>query len=213
MKGEEPWVAQRIAMIDTETTGRDAAEDHIVELAVVVGQDGKIISRDTWLINPGVPIPAETTKVHGISDEDVAHKPAFAEVVDEILAALSDAIPAAYNAPFDRGFLLSEVRRVGRSDLPDVPAVRQRVVWLDPLIWARHLHHKEKSKRLGEMAKLLGVKLENAHQATADAEAALEVMYAMGKDDRVPKPYGEMIQEQIRIGKAQDEARQMWRRR
>jgi len=85
LRGEDPWVEQRIAMVDTETTGRDAAEDHIVELAVVVGQAGKVISRDTWLINPGVPIPAETTKVHGIRDEDVADKPPFADVVDEIL--------------------------------------------------------------------------------------------------------------------------------
>lgn len=209
----EPWAAHRIVMIDTETTGRDAAEDRIVELAIVTGRNGQVESLDTWLINPERSIPADSTAVHGIHDEDVRDKPTFADVCGEILEKLTDAIPAAYNATFDRGFLLAEVKRAGRTGLLDVPATRDRVVWLDPLIWARHLFPSEKSRKLGSMAALLGVELENAHRATADAEAALRVMFKLAEDERVPKSYGTFIQEQVRIARSQDEARNMWRRR
>ncbi|MFW5740603.1 MAG: exonuclease domain-containing protein [Myxococcota bacterium] len=213
LDGAEPWAAYPVAMIDTETTGRDPVEDRIVEIGIVTGRDGQVFSRDTWLINPGRPIPAESSAVHGIHDDDVRDKPMFADVCGEILAKLANAIPAAYNTAFDRGFLLAEVRRAGRSDLLDVPATRDRVVWLDPLVWARHLFPGEKSRKLGMVAELLGVELENAHRATADAEAALRVMYEMAKDARVPDAYGTCIQEQVRIARAQDEARMMWRRR
>jgi DNA polymerase-3 subunit epsilon len=200
-------------MIDTETTGREAAEDRIVEIAVVLGQNGQVISRDTWLVNPERPIPPESSAVHGISDNDVRGKPTFSDVCDEVLKRLAGAIPAAYNAAFDRGFLLAEIRRTGRRDLLDVPATRDRVAWLDPLVWARHLHPDEKSRTLGAMAALLGVKLEKAHRAFDDAEAALLVMYKLAENDQVPKRYGDFIQEQIRLARAQDEARSMWRHR
>jgi DNA polymerase-3 subunit epsilon len=208
-----PWAAHPIVMIDTETTGREPAEDRIVEIAIVTGRDGKVLSRDTWLINPQRPIPEDSSAVHGIRDEDVRDKPTFADVCPEILERLAGAVPAAYNAAFDRGFLLAEIKRIGRGGLLDVPATRDRVVWLDPLVWARHLYPEEKSRKLTSMAELLGIELQQAHRATADAEAALLVMYKMAEQDRIPKGYGEIIQEQVRIARSQDEARNMWRRR
>ncbi|MCU0690889.1 MAG: 3'-5' exonuclease [Polyangiaceae bacterium] len=208
-----PWSELPIVMIDTETTGREPADDRIVEVAVVRGRGGVVESRHAWLINPGRPIPAEATAVHGIKDDDVRDKPSFAEVCDEILAALAAAIPAAYNATFDRNFVLAEVKRAGRSTSSSAPAVRDRVVWLDPLIWARHVFAAVRSRKLGDVAELLGVKLEQAHRATADAEAALLVMFKLGQDDRVPKTYGKLIQEQLRLSRAQEEARKMWRNR
>src|SRR5690242_16672793 len=81
-----PWLDHPIAFLDVETTGRNAAQDRLVEVAVVVGQRGEVLARHSWLINPGRPIPAESTAVHGIKDEDVVDKPAFAEVAAEILA-------------------------------------------------------------------------------------------------------------------------------
>ena len=213
LEESSPWAALPVAMIDTETTGRDATVDRIIELAIVVGRDGHVVSRDAWLINPGRPIPADSTKVHGITDDDVKDKPLFADVIAEILAKLEGVIPAAYNASFDRGFLLAEVKRVASPGLADVPAVRDRVVWLDPLIWARHLHAAARGRKLGDMAEMLGVTLDQAHRATADAEAALQVMYKLAEDERVPSGYGPFIQEQIRLARAQEEARKMWRNR
>ena len=206
------WADHPIAFLDTETTGRDAQNDRLVEVGIVLGVRGVVVDRKSWLINPGRPIPVEAKNVHGISDEDVADKPPFAAVAAEIVAALAGAIPAAYNAQFDRGFLLAELERAGLR-FPDAPpAIRNDVDWLDPLTFARELYKEEKSRSLGDMAKRLGIELENAHRATDDAEAALTILYAFGKDPRVPRAYGSLVQEQRRLNRIQEDARRLWRR-
>jgi DNA polymerase-3 subunit epsilon len=207
-----PWMELPIAMIDVETTGKDPAIDRIVELAIVRGQHGAVVSRSAWLINPGRPIPADATAVHGIQDADVSDKPSFADVAREVMGSLQNAVPAAYNASFDRGFLHAELARTSVAE-PLAPAHRRGVAWIDPLIWARYLQAQERSRALGDVAARLGVELDQAHRATADAEAALLVLYRFQPDARVPSTYGALIQEQTRIARAQEEARQMWRGR
>jgi len=207
-----PWIDHPIAFLDVETTGRNAAADRLVEVAVVIGLRGDVVARHSWLVHPGRPIPAESTAVHGIRDEDVAGKPSFAEVATEILATLGGAIPAAYNAVFDRGFMLAELERASIRPENPPPAMRREVDWIDPLTFARELYKHEGSRALGDMAALLGIDLVNAHRATDDAEAALRVLYALAKDSRVPRAYGSFIQEQRRLLRIQDEARARWRR-
>ena len=206
------WVDCPIAFIDLETTGRDAALDRIVEIGVVLGVRGEILERHSWLVNPGRPIPPEVTAVHGIKDEDVADKPSFAEVIGEILGKLGGAIPAAYNANFDRAFLFAELDRAAVRPAEPPPAVRREVDWVDPLTFARELYKHEESRALGEMATRLGIELTRAHRATDDAEAALRVLYAIAKDARVPRAYGGLIQEQRRLNRLQEEARRLWRK-
>ncbi|WP_336118257.1 3'-5' exonuclease, partial [Klebsiella pneumoniae] len=74
--------------LDVETTGRDASVDRVVELGIVVGRRGEVVARYNWLINPGMPIPAEVTAIHHITDEMVADKPRFEAVAAEIANAL-----------------------------------------------------------------------------------------------------------------------------
>jgi DNA polymerase III subunit epsilon len=210
---ETPWHDMPVVLIDVETTGRDHAVDRIVEIGLIVGQHGGVRSRHNWLINPGIPIPEEVSKIHGITDDAVKDAPSFKEVASEILDILSSAIPAAYNASFDRAFVHEEMRRAGIDLSAAAPAARPGVEWVDPLVWARHVQREEKSKALGEVANRLGIKLENAHRASDDAEAALMVMYALGKDDRVPRTYGALIQEQRRLGRIQEEEFRVWRSR
>lgn len=206
------WHELLIAFIDTETTGRDAERDRLVEVGIVFGLRGEITDRKSWLINPGVPIPAEATKVHGIRDEDVAASPSFAAQLPEIVEALRGAVPAAYNAGFDRGFFLAELARAGIAVDDPPPALRRDVEWLDPLVFAREIHKDEQSRALGDVTARLGIELERAHRATDDAEAALRVLYAFGKDPRLPKSYGALLQEQRRLSRQFDEARRFWRR-
>jgi DNA polymerase-3 subunit epsilon len=206
------WVDHPIAFLDVETTGRDAANDRLVEVGIVLGRRGQILDRKSWLINPGRPIPDEAKNVHGISDADVAGQPTFAELAAEIVAALAGAIPAAYNASFDRGFLLAELERAGLRFADPPPAIRREVDWLDPLTFARELYKHEESRALGDMATRLGVELVKAHRATDDAEAALRVLYAFAKDPRVPRAYGSLVQEQRRLNRLQEEARKLWKR-
>ena len=214
LAADVPWHDLPIALIDLETTGRDAAGDRIVEVGIVIGREGGVITRVNWLVNPGMPIPEEARAVHGISDDDVKDKPPFAAIIGEIVAALEGCIPAAYNAPFDRAFLVNEMTRAGYVASPGralVPAVRRDVDWVDPLVWAREIQREEKSKALGDVAARRGVPLENAHRASDDAEAALHVLYRLAADARVPRMHGAFVQEQRRLSQLQSDERRFWK--
>ena len=160
-----------------------------------------------------MPIPKESSDVHGITDDDVRDKPAFSAVADEIRAAFEGALPAAYNATFDRGFIHAEFARIGGLTGALPPAMRDDVIWVDPLVLAREMFKGQgESRALGAVAERMGVKLENAHRATDDAEAALEVLYALSRDARVPATYAALIQEQRRLQRLQVEAQRFWRK-
>lgn len=208
------WRTLPIVMLDVETTGRSAERDRVVEIGFVVGRGGEILRKDGWLVNPGGPIPEEVSKIHGIRDADVAAEPRFEALAATVAKAFEGALPAAYNAAFDRGFIRAEFARAGSgpwAELPP-PALRDDVEWIDPLVFARELYRNEQSRTLGAMAERLGIVLDQAHRATADAEAALRVLYALGEDSRMPKTLAALLQEQRRLARAQEEARRMWRR-
>ena len=223
--GDTPWHDLPIALLDVETTGRDASVDRVVEIGIAVARNGAVIARYNWLIHPGIPIPAEVSAIHGIKDEDVKDSPRFEQIAHEVAAALSGCIPAAYNAPFDRAFIANEFARSGMK-LPDgstqggpngttpnlvPPALRRDVEWVDPLVWAREIQRDEKSRALGDVAARLGVKLENAHRASDDAEAAVMVLYSLATDARIPRAYGAFVQEQRRIGLIHADERRRWK--
>lgn len=213
----EEWAADismnelPLVCIDTETTGRDPAVDRVIEVGCVFFERGGVTRRKSWLINPDCAIPAEATAVHGIKDDDVRDAPRFEAIASELLEELRGAVPVAYNAQFDRDFLMAELGRIELSaaDLP--PAFRKGVEWLDPLIWARELQKDEKSKSLGEVSERLGIQLVRAHRATDDAEAAVLVLAAFASDIRVPKTYAAFLQEQRRLGRIFEEERVRWR--
>jgi DNA polymerase-3 subunit epsilon len=198
--------------IDTETTGRDPEVDRVVEVACVLWRRGAVVEARSWLVNPGRPIPKESSDLHGIDDAAVKDAPPFSAVAGEILDAIRGAVPLAYNAEFDRKVLAAEL---SRTDIPPQsfpPAVRRNIEWVDPLIWARELQRAEKSRALSEVVERLGIKLERAHRATDDAVAALHVFAAFQRDPRVPKTYGALIQEQRRLARLFDDERRRWRR-
>jgi DNA polymerase-3 subunit epsilon len=205
LAADAPWAELPIALVDVETTGKDASVDRVVEVGVAIARGGEVVERKNWLVNPGRPIPREASDVHGIKDDDIKDAPPFERVAHEIAAALAGCIPAAYNAAFDRAFLMNELGRAGLS-------LRKDVEWLDPLVWAREVQQGERSRALGDVAARLGIALQNAHRASDDAEAALRVLLALGRDVRVPRTYAAMVQEQRRLAMAQaDERRMRWR--
>jgi DNA polymerase-3 subunit epsilon len=229
LAAEAEWAELPIALIDLETTGRDASVDRVVEIGIVISRGGEVVERKNWLVNPGRPIPKEATDVHKITDDDVKDAPPFAAIAAEVAAALTGCIPAAYNAAFDRAFLGNEVARASTANAglaavavpgaaaasagPVPPALRRTVEWLDPLVWARELQQGERSRALGEVAARLGVALENAHRASDDAEAALRILLILGRDVRVPRTYSALVQEQRRLAMAQADERRLnkWR--
>ena len=201
-----------LVSIDTETTGRDPAVDRVVEIACVRWENGSVIARQSWLVNPERPIPKEASDVHGITDDDVREKPTFAQVFDEVLDAMTGAVPLAHNAEYDRAVIAAEVARLGGA-ARQPPAIRKAVDWVDSLVWARELHKLEKSNALGAVSERLGIKIEQAHRAVHDAEAALLVMLAFISDVRVPRTYGAFMQEQRRLARLHDDDRRVWRNR
>jgi DNA polymerase III subunit epsilon len=209
--GSTPMSEITLAAIDTETTGRDASVDRIVELACVLWRGGQILARHSWLVNPGRAIPKEAFDIHGIGDDDVRDKPPFEAIVDEVLGVLGGCVPVAYNADYDRVVLSAELARANALSRELPPAVRKGVVWLDPLVWARELQKIEKGKSLGDVCARLGIPIERAHRAADDAEATLRVLEAFSNDVRVPKTYGAFIAEQRRLARVFADDRVRWR--
>jgi len=208
-RAETPIVDLPFVAIDVEATGLDPNEDRVIEVACVVFARGEV-ERHGWLINPGRPISEESRAVHNISDDDVRDAPPFAAVAGQILDVLARGVPLAYNADFDRAFLLAEFARA-KAERADVPALRKSVDWLDPLVWARELQQAEKSKSLSAVAERLGIEAGTAHRAVDDAHTAGQVLLRFLGDSRIPSSYAAFVQEQRRLGRVHKDERQFWR--
>jgi DNA polymerase-3 subunit epsilon len=205
-----PWTELPIAVIDFETTGFDENADRVVEIGVACFHRGELVETKSWLINPGMPIPEQAVSVHGISDAMVADAPRFEAVAEELRQVLQGRLPVAYNALFDRKFMHAEMARAGFPQ-PVAAALDGKVAWVDPLVWVRELMADEKSKRLGDVCEKLGIPLNDAHRAWADAEAAGRVLIALA--ERMPKTYSDLIRIQDQYAARQEVELADWRRR
>lgn len=206
------WLDHPFCIIDFETTGLSAENDRVLEMAIVSFDRGELTSARSWLINPGMPVPEESRKVHGITDEELATAPFFAELAVEIEAALAGRIPVAYNANFDRRFLHAEFARLGRAPSESLaPALRPSVEWIDPLVWVRELQKYEKGKKLTDVVARMGIELTRAHRAEADAEATGRVLLALSP--QMPRTYGELVRIQKQYAGRQEAEMKAWRSR
>ncbi len=206
------WSTQSFCVIDFETTGLDAERDRVVEIGIVVFDNGVVTEKRQWLIHPEMSIPDESKAIHGIGDDEVKDAPKFRELAAEIAALLEGRIPVAYNADFDRKFLHAEFTRTGRAPSDaQPPALRPDVVWIDPLVWVRELQKYEKGKKLSDAAARMGIALDNAHRADADAEAAGLVLLALAA--QMPNTYGELVRLQGQYAARQEADFQAWRSR
>jgi DNA polymerase-3 subunit epsilon len=109
----------RAVLFDTETTGLDPLTgDRVIEIAALE-LVGDIPTGKTFhvLLDPERDIPAEATRVHGFTNGDLAGKPRFAAVADEMLAFFADSKLIAHNAPFDFRFINAELARIKRPSL------------------------------------------------------------------------------------------------
>jgi DNA polymerase-3 subunit epsilon len=169
-----PQWAGMLGVFDLETTGVDTDTARIVSAHVgVLDEDGVLVERREWLVDPGVEIPAGASAVHGISTERARrYGRAPGEVVGEILDAIRSVerrgIPlVVYNAPYDLTLLAREAARHGVEPLDGSGLV------LDPLVLDRALDRYRTGKRtLTATAGHYDVELLAAHEAGADAVAA-----------------------------------------
>ena len=163
-------LSKPICFFDLETTGINISKDRIVEISILkVYPNGKE-ERYTRLVNPTIPIPADVTKVHGISDEDVADKPTFKELAKEIHNIIKDSDLAGFNSNrFDIPLLAEEMLRADLDfDMKNRMAVDVQTIF-----------HKMEQRTLSAAYKFYCDKsLDNAHSAEADAVATYEVLKA-----------------------------------
>ena len=185
-----------LVVYDTETTGTNSRSDRIVEIACVkIHPDGR---REDWerRLNPGIPIPAASTAIHGISDADVADAPRFRDVAAELSAYLRGCDLAGYNiAGFDLPVLRAEFLRAG---VPFEVADR-RLVDAQRIFFSREPRHLAAAARFYCQSDHDG-----AHGARADAEMTLRVL--VGQLERyaeLPRSVGE-LHEQFCAGIDQD---------
>jgi DNA polymerase-3 subunit epsilon len=182
------WFEGPLAAFDTETTGVDVEHDRIVAAAVVVQSSSEAVPRITrWLVNPGVPVPETATAVHGLTDAHLQlHGRWPAPVMDEVARALAAQCLVrtplvVMNAPFDLTLLDRELRRHRARPLADY-LDRSPMCVLDPRVLDKHLDRYRKGRRtLTDLCAHYGVPLAEAHDAAADAVAALEVVRAVGR--------------------------------
>ncbi|MCI3929415.1 3'-5' exonuclease [Streptomyces sp. AN091965] len=182
------WYEGPLAAFDTETTGVDVETDRIVSAAVVVQNGAGARPRVTrWLVNPGVPVPAAATAVHGLTQDHLERNGRWpAPVMEEMGRELAEQGAAGrplvvMNAPFDLTLLDRELRRHRASSLSRYVGGSPLCV-LDPRVLDRHLDRYRKGRRtLSDLCELYGVELSGAHDAAADAQAAMDLVRALGR--------------------------------
>ncbi|MDX9769815.1 MAG: 3'-5' exonuclease [Tenuifilaceae bacterium] len=165
-----------LVFIDLETTGIDVVNDRIVEIsALKIMPNGKQELK-TRRVNPTIPIPAEATAIHGISNDDVKDEPTFKEMAKSLAQFLEGCDLAGFNSnKFDFPLLAEEFLRA------DVDFDFRKRKFID----VQTIFHKMEKRTLEAAYKFYCEKeLEGAHSAEADTLATFEVLKA--QLDRYP---------------------------
>jgi DNA polymerase-3 subunit epsilon len=172
-----------VAILDFETTGLSPGRDRVVEVAVVRVEPGREpqLVLDT-LVNPRRPMAC--TEIHGITDADVADAPEFAEIADDVLAAIGGCALAAYNVYFDMKFLTHELEQAGRDGM----APHFCLMYMRPML------DLGPQCTLGDACQEHGIAISDQHHAAADAmpEAELYRFYQSVLRERRIRTFGEL---------------------
>jgi len=157
-----------LAFFDLEATGINVGADRIVEIAILKAMpDGEEIVK-TWRVNPEMPIPLQTSLIHGIYDEDIADKPTFNDLAKEIAEFIGESDLAGYNSnKFDIPMLLEEFLRA------DVDFDMSDRKFVD----VQNIFHQMEQRTLKAAYKFYcNDDLVNAHAAEADVIATYKVL-------------------------------------
>lgn len=159
-----------LAFFDLETTGVKVGTDRIVQIAIVrLMPDGSRQQYET-LVNPGMPIPPESTRIHGITDLDVAMAPRLEDIAKEVMSELAGCDLAGFNClRFDVPLLSEELLRVGHNW--DHASLR--------VVDVQRIFHKMEPRNLSAALKFYcGREHTGAHEALADVQATADVLLA-----------------------------------
>lgn len=180
--------AKDFVIFDTETTGF-GDDDRIIQISVI-DRNGKVLVNER--VNPEMPIPAESSAVHGITDAHVADAPTFPEIYRAVRLAMAGKVVLAYNLDFDKR-MLDQVCRA--HDLPRISKAWADSACVMKLFAAFHgdwneYHASYRWQKLSTAVGYLGLTWTGeAHDALADVHATKDVLFAMAdwtKLDDIP---------------------------
>lgn len=171
--GQTALIDLPLLSLDTETTGLDPRLDRIISLAAAPLLQGRLYLHQATnlLINPGRPIPAKTTAIHGITDRHVAQAADFADQASQIEALLQGFVLLGHNIIFDAMILQHEIRRL-RHDWQSPPL-------LDTLLLYATVHPHGHTYSMDAAARRLRVSLAGRHTALGDVLIALDLFYRL----------------------------------
>ena len=176
---------KHIIFFDLETTGVDVTHDRIVEISMIkVLPSGEEIEK-TRRVNPGIPIPAEATAVHHITDADVANEPSFRQIAKSLANEMVGCDIAGFNSNrFDIPMLDQEFQRAGvKFDFTKARFVDVQTIF----------HKKEQRTLVAAYRFYCGKELDGAHSANADTRATLEVLKSqLDRYDDLPNDIEEL---------------------
>ncbi|MDN5284443.1 MAG: 3-5 exonuclease [Mucilaginibacter sp.] len=159
-----------LAFFDLETTGTNIGADRIVEISVIKLHPDGSEEVKTWRVNPGMPIPLESSLVHGIYDEHIKEEPLFKEIGQAVAEFIGESDLAGYNSnKFDIPVLMEEFLRAGISFNLDERH----------FVDVQNIFHQMEQRTLKAAYQFYcDKKIENAHSAEADTRATMEVLLA-----------------------------------
>ncbi|MDX1455026.1 MAG: DNA polymerase III subunit epsilon [Gammaproteobacteria bacterium] len=167
----------RQVVLDTETTGLDPKDGHrIIEIGCVELVGRRLTGNDFHqYLQPDREVEQGAIDVHGITNEFLADKPRFADVVDDFLKYIDGAELVIHNAPFDVGFMDAEFGRIDGK-----PMTRDVCTVLDTLVMARKMHPGQRAS-LDALCKRYDIdnSQRDYHGALLDAQILAEVYLAM----------------------------------
>lgn len=183
------WHTERMALLDTESSGLDVDEARVVTWCLAEVGGGQPTHIEQRLLNPGIDIPAEATAVHGITTEQARRHGldpvmALGDLSRLMTGAWSTGMPiVAFNAAYDLTLLDREFRRhLGQALVVAGPVI-------DPMVLDKQLDPWRKGKRtLAAQCDFYDVRLDAAHDSTEDALAAGRVAWAIAR--RYPQVAG-----------------------
>ena len=159
-----------ICFFDLETTGVNVSKDKILEISILKVFPNGNKELKTWLVNPEMPIPPQTTAVHGITDDKVANEPTFKQLSKSIYEMIKGSDLAGFNSDrFDIPLLAEEMLRA------EIDVDFKKFLTVD----VQTIFHKMEKRNLSAAYKFYcGKELENAHSAEADTTVTYEVLKA-----------------------------------
>ena len=159
-----------LVFFDLETTGINIAKDRIVEISILKLYPNGNKESKTYLVNPEMEIPKESSDIHGITNERVVTEPTFKELASEISAMIEGCDLAGFNSNrFDIPLLAEEMLRVGMDfDMKSRMSVDVQTIF----------HKKEQRTLTAGYKFYCGKDLEDAHSAEADTNATYEILLA-----------------------------------